>query len=303
MEQIPVRLDELIGYVKSQEGTALDHVTTAIRISEHLGELSDHLIGHFVDQARKAGASWTEIGQSMGVTKQAAQKRFVPKATPWHLAPDDDDLQALLKDAFRAHPFSRFTPKAKNSVKAAADEARDHGDDQVFPEHLVLGLLHEPEGVAAKAIVALGVAPEAARQALLAAIPPSAGGQAAADAGPGGESVAGGEPAAGVEAAAGGESAAGAEPAAESVAGGEPAAGRIPFSPRAKKALYLAARQALRLAHNYIGTEHLLLGVLEEEEGTGGTALAALGLTWERVEPPLVAELRRLGEEKRRAAG
>jgi hypothetical protein len=283
METIPVRLDELIGYVKSQEGTALDHVTTAIRISEHLGELSDHLIGHFVDQARKAGASWTEIGQSMGVTKQAAQKRFVPKATPWRLLPDDAELGALLRDAFRAHPFSRFTPKAKNSVKAAADEAREHGNDQVFPEHLVLGLLHEPEGVAAKAIVALGVAPEAARRALLAAIPPTAGGEVAA----------------GAEAGAGGDPGAGGEPGA----GAEPGAGRIPFSPRAKKALYLAARQALRLAHNYIGTEHLLLGVLEEEEGTGGTALAGLGLTMERVEPPLVAELKRLGEEKRRAAG
>src|SRR5580658_5630890 len=78
MEQ-PLRLDDLISYVTSQEGTALDHVSAAVRISEHLGELADHLIGHFVDQARRSGASWTEIGQSMGVTKQAAQKRFVPK--------------------------------------------------------------------------------------------------------------------------------------------------------------------------------------------------------------------------------
>ncbi len=76
MEQPPVRLDDLIGYVTSQDGTALDHVSAAVRISEYLGELADHLIGHFVDQARRSGASWTEIGQSMGVTKQAAQKRF-----------------------------------------------------------------------------------------------------------------------------------------------------------------------------------------------------------------------------------
>jgi hypothetical protein len=76
MSQPPVRLDELIGYVGSQEGTALDHVSAAVQISEHIGELADHLIGHFVDQARKTGASWTEIGQSMGVTKQAAQKRW-----------------------------------------------------------------------------------------------------------------------------------------------------------------------------------------------------------------------------------
>ena len=81
MSQPPVRLDELISYIRTTEGTALDQVSAAVRISEHLGELSDHLIGHFVDQARKTGASWTEIGQSMGVTKQAAQKRFVPKVS------------------------------------------------------------------------------------------------------------------------------------------------------------------------------------------------------------------------------
>ncbi len=81
MSQPPVRLDELIAFVRSQDGTALDHVSAAMRISEHLGELADHLIGHFVDQARKAGASWTEIGQSMGVTKQAAQKRWASRPT------------------------------------------------------------------------------------------------------------------------------------------------------------------------------------------------------------------------------
>ena len=110
MEQMPVRLDELIGYVKSQDGTALDHVSAAVRISEHLDELADHLIGHFVDQARRSGASWTEIGASMGVTKQAAQKRFVPKAGDW---------QGLLEEAFREHPFSRFTDRARRSVQAA----------------------------------------------------------------------------------------------------------------------------------------------------------------------------------------
>ena len=75
------------------------------------------------------------------------------------------------------------------------------------------------------------------------------------------------------------------------------------FTPDARAAVTASRDEARRLGHGYIGTEHLLLGVLEEEEGTGGTALADLGLTMERVEPPLVAELKRLGEEKRRAAG
>src|SRR5579862_1986606 len=140
MEQMPVRLDDLITYVKSQDGTALDHVSSAMGLSEHLGELADHLIGHFVDQARKAGASWTEIGQSMGVTKQAAQKRFVPKAEELAVPPDEAGWQAALSDAFRAHPFSRFTVRARNSIKAAAEEAREHRHNFVSPEHLAIGL-------------------------------------------------------------------------------------------------------------------------------------------------------------------
>jgi len=172
MDQQPVRLDDLISYVKSQDGTALDHVSAAMRISEYLGELADHVIGHFVDQARKAGASWTEIGQSMGVTKQAAQKRFVPKAAEWPVPPPDEaGYHAALAEAFRSHPFSRFTPRAKSSTTAAAEEAREHRHDHVLPEHIALGLLHEPEGLAAKAIEALGVPVNSARDALVAALP------------------------------------------------------------------------------------------------------------------------------------
>ena len=83
----------------------------------------------------------------------------------------------------------------------------------------------------------------------------------------------------------------------------EAGVGNIPFAPRATKAIELAVREALRMEHNYIGTEHLLLGVLEEEEGTGGTTLSQLGVTRERAEQWLVSELQRLAEEKRLAAG
>jgi hypothetical protein len=270
MDQLPVRLDDLITYVKSQGGpagglggsspqanTALDHVSAAMRISEHLGELADHLIGHFVDQARKAGASWTEIGQSMGVTKQAAQKRFVPKAAEWAVPPDEAGWQAALAEAFRAHPFSRFTPRARNSIKAAVEEAREHRHDFVSPEHLALGLLHEPEGLAAKAIEALGVPLDSARHALVAVLPP---------------------------------------PGAE-----KPVSDKIPFTQGAKKNMALAVREALRLGHNYIGTEHILLSLLEDSEGTAGGQLIGLGVTRERAEQWLIPELNRLFEAKRQA--
>lgn len=101
-------------------------MSAAVRISEHLGELSDHLIGHFMDQARRTGASWTEIGQSMGVTMQAAQKRFVPRASDW-----GDRLSGV----FPPDPvkFSRFTDRAKRAVIAARQEAIKRRHDRVLP--------------------------------------------------------------------------------------------------------------------------------------------------------------------------
>src|ERR1700712_1663043 len=75
----PVRLDDLIDAVTALHSDALEQLSDAVLTADHLGEVADHLIGHFVDRARRSGASWTDIGRSMGVTKQAAQKRFVPK--------------------------------------------------------------------------------------------------------------------------------------------------------------------------------------------------------------------------------
>ena len=248
MSQPPVRLDELISYVKSTDGNALDRVSAAVRISEHLGELADHLIGHFVDQARRTGASWTEIGQSMGVTKQAAQKRFVPRASDWG---------DLLSGAFPPDPvkFSRFTDRARRAVIAARQEAIRRRNDRVLPEHLVLGLLHEQEGLAARTVAALGVSPEAARAALGATLP-----AAMPD---------------------------------------EVTPGHVPFDSRAMKVLELTLREALALGHNYIGTEHILLGLLEEEENVGGGPLAGLGITRERARDWLVPVLERMAEAKR----
>ena len=83
-----VSLDTLIHAIKTVHSDALEQLTDAVLAAEHLGEVADHLIGHFVDQARRSGASWTDIGKSMGVTKQAAQKRFVPKADTDRAGPE-----------------------------------------------------------------------------------------------------------------------------------------------------------------------------------------------------------------------
>src|SRR5260370_2615386 len=74
----PVRLDDLIDAIKKVHTDALEQLSDAVLAADHLGELADHLIGHFVDQARRSGASWTDIGNSMGAPKHAPQTRFLP---------------------------------------------------------------------------------------------------------------------------------------------------------------------------------------------------------------------------------
>src|SRR4249919_2995198 len=156
----PVRLGDFIEAIKKTHSDALDQLSDAVIAADHLGDVADHLIGHFVDQARRSGASWTDIGRSMGVSKQAAQKRFVPKDP---VEPTD------LLDPNQG--FRGWTPRARNVVMAAQNEARAAGNNEISPEHLVLGLLAEPEGLAARVIVELGVPLETVRSAASAALP------------------------------------------------------------------------------------------------------------------------------------
>lgn len=226
-----VRLDDLIAAIKKVHEEPLDQLEDAVIAADHLGEVADHLIGHFVDQARRSGASWTDIGKSMGVTRQAAQKRFVPKEGA---------------DSGAGQDFSRFTPRARNTVMAAHNEAVAARNAEGRPEHLVLGLLAEPDALAAKAITAQGVLLDAVRQAATAALPPAV----------------------------------------------EEAPELVPYGSDAKKVLELTFREALRLGHNYIGTEHLLLALLEFENGEG--TLSTLGITKEAAEENVTAALKSL---------
>ncbi|MBF6211228.1 ATP-dependent Clp protease ATP-binding subunit [Nocardia puris] len=225
-----IRLDDLIdGIKKARPDNVLEQLSDAVVVGGHLGEVADHLIGHFVDQARRAGASWTDIGESMGVSKQAAQKRFVPK--------DPADAAAMDPNA----GFAKFTPRARAVVMAAQESARTAGNQRISPAHLVLGLLAEPEGLAAQQIIGTGLALDAVREAATAAIPPAESSDAPA--------------------------------------------GLVPFDAEAKKVLELTFREALRLGHNYIGTEHVLLALLERENGEG--LLTGLGLDKDRLEANL----------------
>ncbi|MBV8347543.1 MAG: ATP-dependent Clp protease ATP-binding subunit [Mycolicibacterium sp.] len=223
----PVRLDDLINAIKKVDTDELDQLADAVLAAEHLGELADHLIGHFVDQARRSGASWTEIGKSMGVTKQAAQKRFVPKAEPSTLDPTQG--------------FARFTPRARQVVVIAQNSAHDAGNTEITPAHLLLALLTDPEALATKLLHRQGVDAAAIRGAVQ--LPPRERDLPAL----------------------------------------------IPFSGPARKVLELTFREALRLGHNYIGTEHILLALLEAEDDDG--ALRGLGLDKAAVEADLASAL------------
>jgi hypothetical protein len=244
MTAFPVPLDNLIAYVKTlhPDGGPLENLSDAITVSARLDEQSDALIGHFVDQARRSGASWSQIGASMGVSKQAAQKRFVPR----DLMPDGGQM------------FSRFTLRCRNALAAAGQIAASAGADSVEAAHIAAGLLSEPDGLAAKIIHSAGVTDQQVCAVL----------------------------------------------AVEPVTGRADAVladlRELNFGETGQAALKGTLKAALRLGHNYIGTEHLLLGVLFAD-GAAGEALTSLGLGVDVVEAALAAEL--AGIQRGRQAG
>jgi hypothetical protein len=162
---LPVRLDDLIGAIASAHTEPLDRLAGAVVLAEHLDEVADSLIGHFVDQARRASASWTEIGRSMGVTKQAAQKRFVGQRSAGSGEfPSLDPSQG----------FSRFTDEARAVVVTAQERAREAGNDTITVAHLVLALVADPQGAAARLVSAQGATLDDVRRTATATLPPPA---------------------------------------------------------------------------------------------------------------------------------
>ncbi len=153
--------------------------------------------------------------------------------------------------------FERFTDRARRVAVLAQEEARMLGHDHIGTEHILLGLIREGEGVAARALESLGISLEAVRQQV-------------------GEITGQGQQA---------------------------PSGHIPFTPRAKKVLELSLREALQLGHNYIGTEHLLLGLIGEGEGVAAQVLVKLGADPSRVRRQVIQLLRGYQGNEPAAAG
>lgn len=238
------RLGDLIDVIKHRhpDDDPLGQLADAVLLGDHLGELADQLIGHFVDNARHRGASWSEIGRSMGVTKQAAQKRFVAKGAAG--------------SAPSLSTFARYTDAARRAVVQAQEEARQARHPYIGPEHVLLGVLHEPGTPATQAVEALGVSVDQVRAAVLGP--------------PGGAGASGASGAAGASGASGGQ---------------------IPFSPPGKTALELGHEVADHLGSEPVGPEHMLLGVLAlPAEEPVVAALAGLGVTRLRVLPEVLRQ-------------
>lgn len=137
-------IDQLKAIVNA--GTPLERLTAASALAEQLRARGDQLLDDFVDTTRASGSSWSEIGCALGTSKQAAHERFAALADP-------PPGQA---------PFG-LTGTAADVLSSAADQARELGHNYIRPEHLVLGLLAQPQELAAEVLAELGVTNEAAR--------------------------------------------------------------------------------------------------------------------------------------------
>ena len=177
---------------RRREPGSLALLTTASSTVAQLEEVGDAVLGHFVDRCRRNGHSWSEISVALGVSKQAAHKRF----------------------SFPAPTLERFTARARRTVDAAAVAARGLGHNYVGTEHLLLGLFAEPHALAARVLAEAGVERAAVEARVLDVLP----------------------------------------------RGREPLLDNPLYIPQASLALQGALEEALRLGHNYIGTEHMLLG-------------------------------------------
>lgn len=217
MEAESVDLKHLIEEVHAHAADdAVTRLGAAVEVAASLDAVADHLVDHFVGEARTQGCSWSEIGAALGVSKQAAQQRFVPF-----------DLGEL-----SCHELDRaLTPRAARALRQAHKEARRMRVRHVDTEQILLGLLRDPRALALKILDRMGIdraAVEREVARLCVSKPPVP----------------------------------------------HPTVGTL--TPAAVDALQRALREADGLHHNYVGTEHLLLGLLAER-GLAQDAVFALG--------------------------
>jgi hypothetical protein len=196
-----MELRSLIADIEAGTDDPIARVEAAAAVKQQIEAVGDELLDHFVTAAREQGCSWTQLGEALGVTRQAAQQR-------------QGGLIGRVVEGLKSRKFQRFTERARAAVIEAQAVARRRNHPAIGTEHVLDALASDDESVAAKALAHFGVSR--------------------------------GDVEAFLD-----------EPAATAA----PVRGHIPFTANCKRALELALREAIALGHNYIGTEHLLLGL------------------------------------------
>ena len=207
-------LQELIESVQADSpgAEALLQLSQASKTVGDLEQIGDALLGHFVDKCRRSGHSWSEISGALGVSKQAAHKRFT----------------------FDAPTFERFTERARVVISQSEGEAHRLGHGFVGTEHILLALVGVTEGLGMRVLEEAGISKAMVEEKILALIK----------------------------------------------RGSASEQGTLPFTPRAKAVLRRAEEEALRLGHNYVGTEHLLLGLVGDENSVAAKVLVDLRVSY-----------------------
>src|SRR3954464_15325446 len=149
MSPLNISLADLIAHLDEElpDADDLARISAAHLRSQTLSDLGDQLVDHYVGKARRGGASWSEIGDAIGVSKQAAQQRHTPA------------------------PFERFTDLNRHSIVLAQEAARTYKHDLIGTEHMLLGLLGEPRGLAYKVLMAKTESEQGIRDAIGEAMP------------------------------------------------------------------------------------------------------------------------------------
>ncbi|MFE2537373.1 Clp protease N-terminal domain-containing protein [Streptomyces sp. NPDC059371] len=212
MSPLDISLADLIARLDEElpEADELARISEARLRAQTLSDLGDQLIDHYVSKAKRTGASWTQIGDAIGVSKQAAQQRHAPA------------------------PFERFTNLNRHSIVLAQEAARTYKHDFIGTGHLLLGLLGEPQGLACELLLAKAESEQRVRAAIEEALPP---------------------------------------------AGEKALRGHIAFRPESKEAIEQARHASVDLGHEWVGTEHMLLGLIRAEESTAAQVLRTFGFT------------------------
>ncbi|WP_405876286.1 Clp protease N-terminal domain-containing protein [Streptomyces sp. NBC_00005] len=224
MSPLDVSLADLIARLDEElpDANALARVSEARLRAQTLSDLGDQLVDHYVSKAKQTGASWTEIGDAIGVSKQAAQQRHTPA------------------------PFEQFTNLNRHGIVLAQEAARTHKHDFIGTEHILLGLLGERQGLAYELLMAKTESEQRIRDAIEELMPP---------------------------------------------AGQKALRGHIPFRPESKEVIEQARRASADLGHDWVGTEHTLLGLIRAEESPAAQILRNLGFTPDELHETVKTEI------------